>query len=56
MAAEVAREPLARLQYVAAVDPDTLVPLTAVRGRALVALAVHVGAVRLIDNVLVEVS
>ena len=56
VAAEVAREPLARLQYVAAVDPDTLVPLTAVRGRALVALAVHVGAVRLIDNVLVEVS
>ena len=56
VAAEVAGEPLARLQYVAAVDPDTLVPLTAVRGRALVALAVHVGAVRLIDNVFVEVS
>ncbi|MGD1146620.1 MAG: pantoate--beta-alanine ligase [Thermoanaerobaculaceae bacterium] len=56
VAAEVAGEPLARLQYVAAVDPDTLAPLATIRDRVLVALAVHVGTIRLIDNVLVEVS
>ncbi len=56
VAATVGREPLARLQYVAVVDPDTLAPLALIEGRALVALAVHVGATRLIDNVLVEVT
>jgi len=56
VAAEVAEEPLAHLQYVATVDPDTLAPLATIRDRALVALAVHVGTTRLIDNVLVEVS
>ena len=56
VAAEVAEEPLAHLQYVATVDPDTLAPLATIRDRALVALAVHVGTTRLIDYVLVEVS
>lgn len=56
IAATVAEEPLARLQYAAAVDPDTLQPLDTVTRRALLALAVHVGATRLIDNLLVEVS
>jgi pantoate--beta-alanine ligase len=55
-AAEVAGEPLARLQYVAAVDPERLTPLATISNHVLVALAVHVGATRLIDNVLVEVS
>src|SRR4051812_35223015 len=41
-------------EYVAVVDPDTFAPLTAVDGRALVALAAPVGPVRLIDNVLLE--
>ena len=54
-AAEVARERLARLEYAAVADPDTLAPLAAIGGRALIAVAVHIGATRLIDNVLVEV-
>jgi pantoate--beta-alanine ligase len=54
LAAEISREPLARLQYVAAVDPVTLAPLPEVRGTVLLALAVTVGATRLIDNLLVE--
>jgi pantoate--beta-alanine ligase len=45
-----------RLQYVAAVDADTLRPLDAVAARALLAIAAHVGRTRLIDNVLVEVT
>jgi pantothenate synthetase len=44
------------LQYVAAVDPERLTPLATISNHVLVALAVHVGATRLIDNVLVEVS
>ncbi len=55
VAAAVARQPLARLQYVAVADPETLAPLATVTGRALLALAAHVGATRLIDNVLLEV-
>ncbi len=41
-------------EYLAVVDPDTLAPLGAVERRALVALAAHVGPVRLIDNLLIE--
>lgn len=52
----VATEPLGRLQYAAVVDPDSLQPLPRVARRALLALAAHVGATRLIDNLLVEVS
>jgi pantoate--beta-alanine ligase len=40
--------------YFAVVDPDTLEPLDAVDGRALVLAAARVGGTRLIDNVLVE--
>jgi pantoate--beta-alanine ligase len=54
LAGEVGREPLARLQYAAAVDPDTLRPTPVVKERVLLALAVHVGSTRLIDNLLVE--
>ncbi len=54
LAAEVGREPLVRLQYAAAVDPDTLSPVSAFARRVLLALAVHVGSTRLIDNTLVE--
>ncbi|MBZ5588532.1 MAG: pantoate--beta-alanine ligase [Acidobacteriia bacterium] len=55
VAAEVSGEPMTRLQYVAAVDPDTLAPLAALKDRVLLVAAVHVGATRLIDNVLTEV-
>jgi pantoate--beta-alanine ligase len=44
-------EPLARVDYVAAVDPETLEPVTEMRGDVLVALAVFIGPTRLIDNV-----
>jgi pantoate--beta-alanine ligase len=48
--AALAREPLARTEYVALVDPDTLAPITTLDERAVVALAVWVGSTRLIDN------
>ncbi len=41
-------------EYLAVVDPDTLEPLATLDGRALVAIAAHVGPVRLIDNVLLD--
>jgi len=44
-------EPLARIDYVEAVDPETLEPAAEVRGEVLVALAVFIGSTRLIDNV-----
>jgi pantoate--beta-alanine ligase len=37
-------------EYVALVEPDTLEPVTALTGEALLALAARVGEVRLIDN------
>ncbi len=48
--AAIAREPLARVDYVALVDPDTLAPVASVDDRALLALAVWIGSTRLIDN------
>lgn len=56
LAAEVGREPLARVQYVAAVDPESLAPVADGATRILLALAVHIGGTRLIDNLLVEVE
>jgi len=46
-------EPLARIEYVEVVDPDELHPLERIEGQALVALAVHFGRTRLIDNILI---
>ncbi|MTD42877.1 pantoate--beta-alanine ligase [Conexibacter sp. W3-3-2] len=40
-------------EYLAVVDPDTLVPRTAIDGDTLVAVAARVGEVRLIDNTLI---
>jgi pantoate--beta-alanine ligase len=48
--AEIAAEPRARLEYAALCDPDTLDDVTDVKAPTLVALAVWVGGVRLIDN------
>jgi pantoate--beta-alanine ligase len=45
-------EPGVRVDYVAVVDPDTLLPVDDVRSGALVAVAAYVGATRLIDNIL----
>ncbi|MBP7705840.1 MAG: pantoate--beta-alanine ligase [Candidatus Aminicenantes bacterium] len=48
-------EPLARIDYVEAVDPETLEPVAEMRGRVLVAVAAFVGSTRLIDNVRIAV-
>jgi pantoate--beta-alanine ligase len=47
-------EPLARIDYIEIVDMDDLNPLTGIRKKALVALAVFIGKIRLIDNVIVH--
>ncbi len=51
----VAQEPLARLDYVAVCDPDTLCEVAQLAGTVVVALAVYIGATRLIDNVVLQV-
>ena len=45
----------ARIDYVALVDPETLLPVQTVAGRTLAALAVTIENTRLIDNCLLEV-
>lgn len=48
----ISSEPLARIDYVEIVDPDTLQEIKRVKEQALVALAVYIGKTRLIDNLL----
>lgn len=55
LAGMVAAEPLARLQYAAVVDPESLKPIERIGRRALLALALFIGSTRLIDNLVVEV-
>jgi pantoate--beta-alanine ligase len=43
-------------EYLAIVDPESFSELTTINGRALVAVAANVGPVRLIDNVVLQVS
>ncbi len=45
-------EPLARVDYASVADPDTMIELEDIDGPAVLSLAVHIGATRLIDNVL----
>ena len=54
MRALIEEEPLARIDYVKAVDADTIKPLSRLQGRSLVALAVYIGDTRLIDNFIFE--
>ncbi|MBX6377381.1 MAG: pantoate--beta-alanine ligase [Clostridia bacterium] len=56
MRRELEATPDVRVDYVAAVDPDSLEPLANLQGRVLLAVAAHVGPARLIDNFLLEVS
>ena len=51
---EIAREPLARLDYVSFSDPETLVGIEKLNDSALLALAVRIGHTRLIDNVILK--
>jgi len=48
----IGREPLARIDHVAVVHPETLDCLAEVEDEAVLALAVRIGGTRLIDNVL----
>ena len=43
-------EPLARIEYIEAVNGKTLMPVEHVGAGTLIALAVHIGKTRLIDN------
>jgi pantoate--beta-alanine ligase len=52
MKAVVAREPLAKEEYLAACDAETLEPLRTVKARAVLVGAIRIGRVRLIDNLL----
>jgi pantoate--beta-alanine ligase len=50
MQAVITAQPLAKIDYIAIVDPMTLVPLTQIDQEALILLAVYIGQTRLIDN------
>ena len=50
----IAAEPLAKIDYIAIVDADTLNDLDTIRGKTLVALAVFIGKTRLIDNIILD--
>lgn len=50
----VAAEPMARLDYLAVCDPDTLEPLAQIPNRAVLLGAIRIGRIRLIDNLLVK--
>ena len=47
-------EPLARLDYLAVCDPDTLEPLARIRDHTVLLGAIRIGRIRLIDNLLVK--
>lgn len=47
--------PMGVVDYIEMVDPDSIEPVTAITGPVLVAVAIHVGKARLLDNLLIEV-
>lgn len=55
MTNEINQEPLARIDYVSAVDGEKLLPVTELKTGDLVAMAVYIGKTRLIDNFTVKV-
>jgi pantoate--beta-alanine ligase len=50
----IEKVPSARVDYVSIVDAETLQDIAQIKGKILVALAVHIGSARLIDNILVD--
>jgi pantoate--beta-alanine ligase len=50
----ITSEPLARIDYVEAVDDETLEPVREVKGKVLLAVAAWFGRARLIDNVVLD--
>jgi pantoate--beta-alanine ligase len=53
MRALIGSEPTVRLDYLVAVDPETLQEVKAIRHRGLFAVAAYIGKTRLIDNLIV---
>ncbi|MFQ5851345.1 MAG: pantoate--beta-alanine ligase [Candidatus Binatia bacterium] len=53
--AEIASEPLARIEYVRLCDPESLEVVETMRQEALLALAVRIGKARLIDDTILRV-
>lgn len=51
---EIAREALARIEYVALCDPESLREIDSVRDAALLAVAARIGEARLIDNIILK--
>ena len=51
---EIAREALARIEYVSLCDPESLREIDPVQDAALLALAVRIGKARLIDNIILK--
>jgi pantoate--beta-alanine ligase len=52
----IARESLARIDYVAVCDPQSLREVEQLSGTVLVALAIYIGKTRLIDNAVLRVG
>ena len=52
----IAREPLARIDYLAVCDPVSLEPLSTVRTTCVLLGAVRIGTIRLIDNLVVSLA
>ena len=52
---KIKTEPMAVIDYVEAVNLDTLEPIVRIEGTVLAAMAVYIGKTRLIDNFIVEV-
>ena len=50
----IASEPLAAVDYVSIADPESLDELDTIDGPAVASLAVRIGKIRLIDNVLLQ--
>ena len=50
---KIQTEPLARIDYVEAVDALSMQPVKTLEGGCMLAMAVYIGKTRLIDNVLV---
>lgn len=55
MIKEIEKEPLAKIDYVKAVDFATIQQTDYIKGEVLIAIAVYIGKTRLIDNIVVNI-
>ncbi|MGN0417818.1 MULTISPECIES: pantoate--beta-alanine ligase [Anaerostipes] len=56
MKANIETEPLARIDYVEAVDAVSMTPVETLDGECMLAMAVYIGKTRLIDNTLINIQ